>query len=200
MAGQCLGQGRGAGGASNAERRALEPRQRHPDARSLGATPTASQPTPRVVAELVPGADKPATAEVRGALEAGPDEPLRYRHVRLSCGGHVLSEADNWYRPSKLTPQMNQALDSTDIAFGRAIQALHFHRRTLSAELLWSPLPAGWEMQRAPPSPHAGALVIPDEGPAPPGPSGSSRRRPDQRGGRDLHARGPGVHTAVSPS
>jgi hypothetical protein len=44
---------------------------------------------------------------------------------------------------------MNQALETSDIAFGRAVQALQFRRRTLSAELLWSPLPAGWEMDPA---------------------------------------------------
>jgi hypothetical protein len=41
---------------------------------------------------------------------------------------------------------MNEALNSTDIAFGRAVQALQFRRRTLSATLLWTPLPEGWEM------------------------------------------------------
>ncbi len=116
-----------------------------------------------VVAELVPGADKPATPEVRRTLEAAPDEPVRYRRVRLSCGGHALSEADNWYRPTKLTHEMNQALDTSTVAFGRAVQALHFHRRTLSAELLWSPLPDGWDMQPPPLAEHAGVLAIPDE-------------------------------------
>ncbi|MEJ1962333.1 MAG: hypothetical protein WDO56_12630 [Gammaproteobacteria bacterium] len=41
---------------------------------------------------------------------------------------------------------MNQALDSSDVAFGRAVQAHQFRRRTLSATMLWSPLPEGWEM------------------------------------------------------
>jgi len=66
--------------------------------------------------------------------------------VRLRCGDKVLSEADNWYVPSRLTPEMNRALDTTDIPFGRAVKALHFQRRTLSATVLWSPLPKGWEM------------------------------------------------------
>jgi hypothetical protein len=57
----------------------------------------------------------------------------------------VLSEADNWYVPSRLTADMNKALDTSDIAFGRAVQALQFRRRTLSAALLWAPLPEGWE-------------------------------------------------------
>ncbi|MEJ0006459.1 MAG: hypothetical protein WDM77_08875 [Steroidobacteraceae bacterium] len=55
----------------------------------------------------------------------------------LHCGAHVLSEADNWYVPSRLTPDMNEALEHSDIAFGRAVQALQFQRHTLSASLLW---------------------------------------------------------------
>ena len=68
------------------------------------------------------------------------------------------------YVPSRLTPQMNEALDTSDVAFGRAVQGLHFRRRTLSAELLWSPLPAGWEMGAAVPDDAPGApLQIPHE-------------------------------------
>ena len=100
----------------------------------------------KVVAERVHGDDKAPTAEVRQLLGVGADDPIRYRHVRLHCGDHVLSEADNWYVPARLTADMNQALDTSDTPFGRAVQALHFHRRTLSAKLLWEPLPAGWEM------------------------------------------------------
>jgi len=99
----------------------------------------------KIVAERVHDNDKDPTDEVRKLLAVSPGDPVRYRHVRLHCGAHVLSEADNWYVPSRLTPEMNQALDSSDIAFGRAVQALQFRRRT-SAELLWSPLPEGWEM------------------------------------------------------
>jgi hypothetical protein len=66
--------------------------------------------------------------------------------VRLTCGDRVLSEADNWYVPARLTPEMNRVLDTTDTAFGRAVQPLNFRRRTLSAKLLWSLLPPGWEM------------------------------------------------------
>jgi hypothetical protein len=100
----------------------------------------------KIVAERVRGDDKAPTDEVRQLLGVNPTDPVRYRHVRLHCGEHVLSEADNWYVPAHLTPDMNQVLDTTDTAFGRAVQALHFHRRTLSARLLWSPLPEGWEM------------------------------------------------------
>jgi chorismate-pyruvate lyase len=101
---------------------------------------------PRIVAERLPEIDKPASPEQRRELGVAPTEPVRYRRVRLRCGTVVLSEADNWYVPSRLTREMNGLLDTTDIPFGRVVQALHFQRRTLAAKLLWRPLPEGWEM------------------------------------------------------
>jgi hypothetical protein len=116
----------------------------------------------RIVAERVSGADKPASAEVREALDVKPEEPLGYRRVRLKCGDHMLSEADNWYVPARLTPEMNHVLETTDTPFGKAVTALHFRRHTLSADLLWRPLPKGWEMGAASAPQEAGALTIPD--------------------------------------
>lgn len=81
--------------------------------------------------------------------------------MQLVCGNLVLSEADNWYVPSRLSVEMNHELDSTDVPFGKVVQSLHFRRQTLSAELLWSPLPQGWDEGVAlPPGTH-GPLVIP---------------------------------------
>ncbi len=117
----------------------------------------------RIRAERVLGADKPPGEEQRRLLAVGASEPIRYRRVRLACGAHVLSEADNWYVPARLTPEMNQVLDTSDVAFGRAVQALAFQRRTLSAELLWHPLPEGWEMAGSLPPPGPAALAIPAE-------------------------------------
>ena len=116
---------------------------------------------PTITAERVHDVDKPATAAQRELLHVAATEPLGYRRVRLHCGPHVLSEADNWYVPSRLTADMNQALEHSDIAFGRAIQALQFQRHTLSASLLWAPLPVGWEMAPPPASSHSGTLDIP---------------------------------------
>jgi chorismate-pyruvate lyase len=116
----------------------------------------------RIVAERVSDAANPASAEVREALDVKPDEPLGYRRVQLKCGDHVLSEADNWYVPARLTPEMNHALETTDTPFGKAVAALHFRRHTLSADLLWRPLPKGWETSAAPAPQEAGALTIPD--------------------------------------
>jgi len=114
----------------------------------------------KVVAQRDKDANKEPTAEQRQVLGVSAEEPVRYRRVKLSCGAHVLSEADNWYVPSRLTPDMNQQLETSDIAFGRAVQALHFQRRTLSATLLWSPLPDGWGVKPTA-LPDAGAKTLP---------------------------------------
>lgn len=115
-----------------------------------------------IIAERVTTMDKPADAAVRQALGVTADEPVRYRRVRLKCGERVLSEADNWYVPALLTPEMNRQLDTSDTSFGRVVQPLRFRRQTLSATLLWQPLPVGWEMG-APVPPSTGAtLAVPD--------------------------------------
>jgi chorismate-pyruvate lyase len=116
---------------------------------------------PRIVAERVPGIDKSPTDEQRRELAVTSTEPVRYRRVRLRCGAVVLSEADNWYVPARLTPDMNRLLDTTDTPFGRAVQALHFQRHTISAKLLWQPLPEGWEVSPAAVSVSAGQLIPP---------------------------------------
>jgi chorismate-pyruvate lyase len=118
---------------------------------------------PKIVTEQIHGTEKTPTAEQRQDLRVDNSEPIRYRRVRLRCGDHTLSEADNWYVPSRLTPEMNHQLETTNIAFGRAVQALRFRRRTLSAKLLWSPLPDGWESSAALPGESTGALQIPFE-------------------------------------
>src|SRR5277367_3612000 len=115
-----------------------------------------------IVAERAHDVDKAATPEVRAALDVKPDEPLGYRRVRLKCGDRVLSEADNWYVPARLTPEMNHVLEMTDTPFGKAVAALHFRRHTLSADLLWRPLPKGWEMDAAAAQDDKSALTVPD--------------------------------------
>jgi len=116
----------------------------------------------KVVAVRDKDARREPTADQRRALGVGPSEPIRYRRVKLTCGTYVLSEADNWYVPSRLTPEMNRQLETSDVAFGRTVAPLHFQRRTLSAKLLWSPLPDGWEINAtALPDPGAKTLPIP---------------------------------------
>jgi hypothetical protein len=115
----------------------------------------------KVTAERVHGPARPLPDELRAQLGIGADEPVAYRRVALRCGGRTLSEADNWYVPARLTAAMNHTLETTDVPFGKVVRPLHFRRRTLSAELLWSPLPAGWEQAAALPADHPGALAIP---------------------------------------
>lgn len=86
-------------------------------------------------------------AAVRRELKAASNEPVRHRRVELLCGEAVLSRADNWYLPDRLTGDMNRALDTTETPFGVAVRSLAFQRRTLSAKLLFEPLPPGWEAQ-----------------------------------------------------
>lgn len=123
----------------------------------------ALSPEATILAHRVLDQDKALPDDARQVLGIGPDEPVRYRRVQLACGDHVLSEADNWYVPSRLTPEMNRILDTTDQPFGKVVQALHFRRQTTSADLLWSPLPKGWEMDATLPPPHRGSLTIPHD-------------------------------------
>jgi hypothetical protein len=116
----------------------------------------------KIVAQRDRETNKTPTAEQRQLLQVSASEPIRYRRVKLTCGDHVLSEADNWYVPSRLTPEMNKQLDNSDIAFGRAVKALQFQRHTLSAKLLWSPLPQGWETGARLPA-EAASLQVPPQ-------------------------------------
>jgi chorismate-pyruvate lyase len=116
---------------------------------------------PRIVAQRVAGADRPPSDEQRRELRVATGVSVRYRHVRLLCGTVLLSEADNWYVPARLTRQMNRMLDATDTPFGRVVQALHFQRHTISAQLLWLPLPEGWEMNPDAAGQGAGELRMP---------------------------------------
>jgi hypothetical protein len=118
---------------------------------------------PAIVAELVRGVAKSPTAEQRQRLQVTPQAEVRYRRVLLRCGNRVLSEADNWYVPDRLTAGMNRRLDTTDTPFGKVVQPLEPYRETFAVRLLWSPLPDGWERGSIPVSTAAGGtLTIPD--------------------------------------
>lgn len=100
----------------------------------------------RIAAVADRGARAPATDEIRRLLRVGPDSEVRYRKVRLMCGSLTLSEAENWYAPERLTPEMNRLLDQTDTPFGKAVLGLDPSRRTLDMMRLWSPLPANFDL------------------------------------------------------
>jgi chorismate-pyruvate lyase len=93
---------------------------------------------PKIVARLVPGAPKAPTAEQRARLKVSDRDEVRYRRVELRCGTETLSEADNWYVPSRLTADMNRLLETTDTPFGRAVAPLEPYRKTIDTRMLWS--------------------------------------------------------------
>ena len=116
---------------------------------------------PRIAATLLPGADRPADPAQRAALQAGAGEAIRHRRVALRCGATLLSVADNWYLPGRLTQEMNRLLETTDTPFGTVVRSLEPRRETRAVSRFWTPLPAGWEMAPGLPDP-AVPLAIPE--------------------------------------
>jgi hypothetical protein len=116
----------------------------------------------KIVAHSIRADVKPATTEQRQRLAVGPSEELKYRHVQLLCGDRILSEADNWYVPSRLTAEMNRLLETTDTPFGRVVLDLQPYRQTFEAKVLWWPLGEGWEIKPFPAPDKSDAMVIPD--------------------------------------
>lgn len=118
---------------------------------------------PRIVAKVVNGVAKIPADEQRQRLQVTPLDEVKYRRVQLRCGSRVLSEADNWYVPARLTAEMNRLLETTGTPFGRAVQPLEPYRLTYAVKFLWSPLPDGWERNAImPPIQSSGILSIPE--------------------------------------
>ena len=117
---------------------------------------------PRILARLMTDVNKTATPEQRQRLEVTARDEVKYRRVQLRCGDRVLSEADNWYVPGRLTAEMNRLLETSDTPFGKAVESLQPYRQTFAVTLLWTPLPKGWERESAAlPAATSGALAIP---------------------------------------
>lgn len=89
--------------------------------------------SPATIHALADRTARPAPADVRRALGVSEQEALGYRHVRLACGDVVLSDAQNWFVPARLTPAMNEALATSQIPFGTVVAPLHFTRERLAA-------------------------------------------------------------------
>jgi chorismate-pyruvate lyase len=120
---------------------------------------------PKILARRVAGVEKPPSEETRRRLDVSAEEPVKYRRVQLACGDHVLSEADNWYVPGRLSDEMNRTLEATETPFGKTIAPLQPFRRTIEMKMRWSPLPEGWESSAtaALPQNADGALSIPHD-------------------------------------
>lgn len=118
---------------------------------------------PKIVATKVPGLRKEPSAEQLQRLGVSDAGAVQYRRVELRCGTYVLSEADNWYVPERLTPEMNALLATTDTPFGRVVAPLAPYRRTIAVTMLWTPLPRGWEQHRPRFPRRRRLLAIPNE-------------------------------------
>ena len=89
---------------------------------------------PQIVAQAMKSEMVTPGAAILATLAIDADEPVRYRQVHLRCGDTVLSIADNWYVPARLTAEMNHTLESSDIPFGRVVAPLGYTREQLSSE------------------------------------------------------------------
>jgi chorismate-pyruvate lyase len=116
----------------------------------------------KVHAQRIEGAEKPLSIEQRERLHLAANEPVKYRRVALVCGTHVLSEADNWYVPGRLTPEMNRLLETTDTPFGRVVQPLRPTRENFASILHWRPLEKGWETAAPVPDHPERLLEVPE--------------------------------------
>jgi len=98
----------------------------------------------RVIAEQAPGQLVSEPADLRELLGIAAAEQLGSRHVRLTCGGRLLSQAQNWYVPARLTPEMNAVLASTTTPFGKVAAPLQFRRELIETRREAGPdCPAG---------------------------------------------------------
>lgn len=106
--------------------------------RALSAQPSATAVLQQRCAEPIAAvrlkAEAPALPVAWRAQLALPQGAAPgFRHVELRCGTRVLSVADNWYVPERLTPEMNALLDTTDTPFGKVATPLGFTRERLES-------------------------------------------------------------------
>lgn len=88
---------------------------------------------PQILAQQVKSEMVAPDAAIRAVLAIDASELVRYRQVHLLCGDTVLSIAENWYVPARLSPEMNRLLEASDIPFGRVVAPLGYAREQLSS-------------------------------------------------------------------
>lgn len=88
----------------------------------------------RVRAEAVGSSSVAVDADIRALLVCAANDAVAHRATRLMRGETVLSVADLWYLPSRLSADMNHALAVGDTPFGAVIRPLTPSRRTLSSD------------------------------------------------------------------
>jgi hypothetical protein len=93
---------------------------------------------PTIIALVIKGMDNAPTSDQLQRLRVSDAGQVKHRRVQLRCGASLLSEADNWYVPSRLTAEMNRLLETTSTPFGRVVQPLAPYRTTFVFNMLWS--------------------------------------------------------------
>ncbi|MFC3096938.1 hypothetical protein [Alteraurantiacibacter palmitatis] len=112
---------------------------------------------PPTIRAVLTGGSRPASPAIRAALGVSPDEAVAYRQVALVCGDTVLSRAENWYVPARLTADMNRTLEHTTTPFGAVVAPLGFRRERGTAQRGRAPdCPAGTVLS------HSAVLRLPD--------------------------------------
>jgi hypothetical protein len=101
---------------------------------------------PQITIERLLDVEELPTEAQRMTLATSGKQPVRHRKVRVLCGSAVLLEADGWYLPSRVLPQVSALIEGTELPLQTAVQIMHFRRRILSAALLWPQLPELWEI------------------------------------------------------
>lgn len=89
-----------------------------------------------LTARKLQGPDRPTTADLRARLDVEEREPIHHRRVCLVATGRVMSVAENWYVPARLSAAMLTELTQGATPFGKVIAELEPRRKTLSIEQL----------------------------------------------------------------
>ena len=85
---------------------------------------------PITVVKQAPDQPRSPDNDMLDELRPERHERIAYRRVRLVRGPLVLSEADNWFIPDRLPPDVRELLETTDVPFGAAVAQLRPWRRT----------------------------------------------------------------------
>ena len=99
-------------------------------------------PEGAVIAEKIANKPVSATAQLRRTLRLKEWDRVQ-RHVRLRCGGHILSVARLWYVPARLPASMEASLQQTGTPFGKVIAPLHLNRQSAGSSSAWLPKGGG---------------------------------------------------------
>ncbi len=92
----------------------------------------------RIVAHKLEADMRPAPGGIAALLDIPEGEIVGYRKVALASGDRVLSRADNWFTPGRLSSGVNAGLDASQTPFGRLVSRMSPTRRVISADRLWA--------------------------------------------------------------